>query len=74
MAGNVREWVADWYVNEYYSYSHATNPLGPAYGETRVVRGGSWDAAPYDIRTASRENESPGGFSGSLGFRCARSP
>jgi formylglycine-generating enzyme required for sulfatase activity len=42
MAGNVWEWVADWYGEDYYRESPGENPLGPASGTNRVVRGGSW--------------------------------
>ena len=42
MAGNAAEWVADWYVRDYYLKSPGKNPSGPATGEKRVLRGGSW--------------------------------
>jgi formylglycine-generating enzyme required for sulfatase activity len=74
MAGNVREWVHDWYDSEYYSVSPAKNPQGPATGKYRVLRGGSWLNNDYSVRSASRGPDSPDywSYSGS-GFRCVRS-
>ena len=47
MAGNVREWCADWYDENYYSNSPSNNQLGPDNGSIQVLRGGSW----FNIRT-----------------------
>ena len=44
MAGNVSEWVADWYATDYYRNSVRTEPLGPETGVSRVLRGGSYAA------------------------------
>lgn len=77
MAGNVCEWTADWYQEEYYSVSPVSNPQGPATGVYRVLRGGSWDyhyGNDLSLRAAYRLRNSPDYWSfGGYGFRCARS-
>jgi formylglycine-generating enzyme required for sulfatase activity len=70
MGGNVLEWVADWYANNYYSRSPRNNPPGPSYGESRVARGGSW--ARSDLRVFHRNYFPPEFTSFDVGFRCAR--
>jgi formylglycine-generating enzyme required for sulfatase activity len=71
MAGNVLEWVADWYADKY-NPQELNNPKGPENGDYRVLRGGSWDDGdPVDLRGALRVSGSPGALGDSLGFRVA---
>jgi len=74
LAGNVYEWVNDWYLSDYYSAcaSGCTDPLGPAEGTYKVIRGGSWLQTDFSLRTAGRRsNFSPSNTSNEIGFRCA---
>ena len=71
MSGNVSEWVADWYLESYYSLSPSSNPLGSLNGEFRVIRGGSWLSRANSIRTTFRLWNSPDLQTEVLGFRCA---
>jgi eukaryotic-like serine/threonine-protein kinase len=70
-AGNVMEWVADWYSEKYYSQSPDRNPQGPVYGDERVMRGGSAYSNASDVRSSRRYSASP--LNSGSGFRCARS-
>jgi formylglycine-generating enzyme required for sulfatase activity len=72
MAGNVAEWVADWYIEDYYVTAPVIAPFGPQKGEYRGLRGGSWFSAAYRMRAAFRFWYTPDlGFDAS-GFRCAQ--
>ena len=75
MAGNVYEWVNDWYSDTYYKNSTSTNnPLGPESGLSRVMRGGSWMPSRlfFDVLSARRFGAIPLNSSSWLGFRCSR--
>ncbi len=76
MAGNVYEWVSDWYSSSYYGVSPGSNPPGPGTGTYRVLRGGSWRTYARHMRVAFRDGPDPGflDFYPTIGFRCARSP
>ncbi|MBC8333563.1 MAG: formylglycine-generating enzyme family protein, partial [Anaerolineae bacterium] len=73
MAGNLREWVADWYDSDYYQISPPANPEGPQTGANRVLRGGSWNGTDGYVRSANRDRGSPSYTVNDFGFRCARS-
>jgi formylglycine-generating enzyme required for sulfatase activity len=73
MAGNVWEWVNDWVDEAYYQSSPSSNPGGPASGEYRVVRGGSWHDPEDGQRAAYRGWAAPDDTDITLGFRCALS-
>ena len=71
MAGNVYEWVADWYGP--YSRISQVNPTGPASGQEHIIRGGSWGDDPAHIRAAVRSHINAADYwTNFIGFRCAR--
>jgi iron(II)-dependent oxidoreductase len=71
MAGNVAEWVHDWFGLDYYAYMPAENPPGPTSGRYKGVRGGSWKSKIAMLRTATRSGFNPDQRSATIGFRCA---
>lgn len=71
MAGNVAEWVNDWFIEQYYLRSPEQNPPGPSEGQVRTFRGGSFANVGENIRSTRRGHDSPQYNSSSVGFRCA---
>ncbi|NIP99383.1 MAG: SUMF1/EgtB/PvdO family nonheme iron enzyme, partial [Nitrospinaceae bacterium] len=72
MAGNVAEWVSDWYGQNYYDKSPVVNPQGPTNGIYRVIRGGS-RLKSFDLQHSHRSYDSPGRkIPFRHGFRCAK--
>jgi len=73
--GNVREWVYDWFKNDYYTdcfNDGCTDPTGPTQGHYRVVRGGSYRDASTYLRYSSRQPTTPNTRESYLGFRIVR--
>jgi iron(II)-dependent oxidoreductase len=73
MAGNVAEWVNDWFGFDYYAYMPERNPQGPSTGRYKSLRGGSWKSNRIMLRTATRSGSPSTQRSATVGFRCAKS-
>ncbi len=73
MAGNVREWLADWFSPNYYLEQVYDNPTGPETGIERSMRSGAYDANANEIYTVQRYKHEPQSAGLSRGFRCAES-
>ena len=72
MAGNVAEWVQDWYDPNYYRAGPLTNPTGPERGAIKAMRGGSWLKPHMSLRTADRDWGTMDSRPSGTGFRCAK--
>jgi formylglycine-generating enzyme required for sulfatase activity len=73
LAGNVWEWVQDWYGATYYEQSPERNPTGPEQGMFKVLRGGAWSDLPKYLLTYGRFKLLPNTRNSYIGFRCAKS-
>lgn len=74
ISGNVREWILDWYQSDYYNVSPHNNPPGPATGDEKVTRGGSWFTIFTEVRVANRYSEKQEIATYDLGLRCVYQP
>lgn len=70
-AGNVIEWVADWYGESVYGTAADRNPQGPDFGTYKVLRGGAYTTSGTDVRVTSRSKMVPDFRDETIGFRCA---
>jgi len=73
LAGNVMEWVADWYDQDSYRTLPVSNPVGVLYGEHRIIRGASWNDSIKRAQTSIRFKMYPEYRDVTIGFRCAKS-
>ena len=73
MAGNVSEWVQDWWQPGYFTTSPSQDPTGPETGDYKIVRGGSWSDSAVEISTTVRGFHNMDKGANRIGFRCAKS-
>jgi formylglycine-generating enzyme required for sulfatase activity len=73
LAGNVGEWVADWYASDYYISSPETDPEGPEGGLSKTYRGASWDAIGDFAYSSIRFGVGPQTRLDHIGMRLAQS-
>ncbi|MFM7297449.1 MAG: formylglycine-generating enzyme family protein, partial [Planctomycetota bacterium] len=76
MLGNVHEWCSDWYSDSEYARCSAgvVDPKGPSTGDSRVLRGGSWNDDDWNCRASNRYDDRPATRNVSNGFRASRTP
>jgi formylglycine-generating enzyme len=75
LAGNLYEWVMDWYADDFYAHfinGPALNPRGPSEGTAKVQRGGSYINTPYRLRSSFRTKGDPAEQDPHVGFCCAQ--
>ncbi len=73
LAGNVAEWVNDWYDENYYDNSPLINPQGPATGTYHMLKGGNFGSNTFDLRSGRRYPVDPQYVYNFAGFRCVSS-
>ena len=72
LAGNVAEWVQDWWLPGYYAASPKRDPRGPEIGDYKIVRGGWWSDSAVEIGCTIRGFHNMNKGAGYIGFRCAK--
>jgi len=72
MAGNVAEWVQDWYNPNFYNDAPLSDPQGPPRGAVKAMRGGSWLKPAISLRTSDRDWGTMDSRPSGTGFRCAK--